>query len=280
MTRPDPGAAPATPASDSASGAILRFSGIRFSYQSTQELLTGVDLALRPGGSLAILGPNGVGKTTLLRIGLGWLRPRAGRVEIADRALESYHRRELGRILALVPQDEHLPFDYSLREYVLLGRTPHLATLDLPGREDHAVAERALETVGLTRLADRSVATLSAGERQLLLLARAIAQEPRALLLDEPSSHLDIGNKSRVLALLRQLRDRGTGLLFTTHDPQFALNLADQVLVLKEGHVVASGSPEETIQSEILSRTYRTAVRVLDTPAGRAVFWGQAGGQV
>lgn len=259
----------------SVDGAVLSFAGIQFSYQSTRPLLTGVDLALHPGRSLAILGPNGVGKTTLLRIGLGWLPPRAGRVHVAGRPLEDYHRRELGRILALVPQDEHLPFDYSLREYVLLGRTPHLAPLDLPGQNDHAVADRALETVGLADLARRSVATLSAGERQLLLLARAIAQEPRAMLLDEPSSHLDIGNKSRVLTLLRELRSSGTALLFSTHDPQFALNLADEVIVLKEGHVLAAGSPEETIQSEVLSETYGTPVRVVDTPAGRSVFWGR-----
>jgi iron complex transport system ATP-binding protein len=252
---------------------LLRFDDIAFSY-GAGALLSGVTFQVEAGKSVAILGPNGVGKTTLLRIALGWLHPQGGTVLVRGRAVRDFHRRDLGRILALVPQDEHLPFDYTLTDYVLLGRTPHFGALDLPGEEDRRIAERALDTVGLSAIARRSVAVLSAGERQLLLLARAIAQAPQAMLLDEPSSHLDIGNKSRVFGLLRALKGNGTGLLFTTHDPQFALNLADRVVVLKEGHVVAMGEPEDTITSDVLTRTYGAPVEIVDTPRGRAVFWG------
>ncbi|MFP4484372.1 MAG: ABC transporter ATP-binding protein [Spirochaetota bacterium] len=253
---------------------IVAYQDIAFAYHSQSRLLTGVSFALHAGRAVALLGPNGVGKTTLLRIGLGWLRPRDGTVLVQGRPVQEFHRRELGRTLALVPQDEHLPFDYSLKEYVLLGRTPHLGPLDLPGEDDRRLADAALVTVGLSHIAQRSVAVLSAGERQLLLLARAIAQAPQAMLLDEPSSHLDIGNKSRVMVLLRRLRRERTALLFTTHDPQFAINLADTVIVLKEGHVMATGSPAETITSSILARTYEAPVEVVETERGRAVFWG------
>lgn len=257
------------------STSLLRFDDIAFSY-GPASLLRGVSFDVEAGRSVAILGPNGVGKTTLLRIALGWLTPQDGRVLVSGTPVTDYHRRDLGKLMALVPQDEHLPFDYTLTEYVLLGRTPHFGAMDLPGDYDRNVATQALETVGLSAIAGRSVAVLSAGERQLLLLARAMAQAPRSMLLDEPSSHLDIGNKSRVFGLLRTLRDEGTGLLFTTHDPQFALNLADRVVVLKEGHVVAIGTPEDTITSEILSLTYAAPVETLDTPRGRAVFWGSS----
>jgi iron complex transport system ATP-binding protein len=192
---------------------------------------------------------------------------------VAGRDVADYHRRELGRRLALVPQDERLPFDYSLHEYALLGRTPHLRSLDVPSAEDRRVAEEALVTVGLSDIAGRSVAVLSAGERQLLLLARAIAQAPQALLLDEPSSHLDIGNKSRLFGLLRGLRESGHTLLFTTHDPQFAMNLADTVVVLKNGGIMAMGSPAETLRSDVLSVVFEAPIEVLETSYGRAVFW-------
>jgi iron complex transport system ATP-binding protein len=255
------------------STSLLQFEDIAFSYEAGVPLLSEIGISAARGQAVALLGPNGVGKTTLLRIALGWLRPSRGRVLVAGRDVAHYHRRELGRRLALVPQDERLPFDYSLHEYALLGRTPHLRSLDVPSAEDRRVAEEALATVGLSGIAERSVAVLSAGERQLLLLARALAQAPQALLLDEPSSHLDIGNKSRLFGLLRGLRESGHTLLFTTHDPQFAMNLADTVVVLKEGGIMAMGTPVETLRSDVLSAVFEAPIEVLETSYGPAVFW-------
>ena len=255
------------------SAPLIRFDKVGFGYAAGEPLLSDVSFSVQHGHAVALLGPNGVGKTTLLRVGLGWLAPQSGAVLITGKHVRSFQRRELGQILALVPQDEHLPFDYSLREYVLLGRTPHLGAMDLPKSKDRRIADAALGTVGLTEIAERSVAVLSAGERQLLLLARAIAQEPRALLLDEPSSHLDIGNKARLFGLLRELQRSGTTLLFTTHDPQFAMNLADAVVVMKDGRVRAAGTPVSTLRTELLSETYRAPIEVVHTARGPAIFW-------
>ncbi len=242
--------------------ALFAMHDIEFTYPEQPALLHGVDLSLNGGEAVAILGRNGTGKTTLLHIALGWLRPAKGAVKLRGRPLASYSRRELGTSLSLVPQSEHVAFDYTVLEYVLLGRAPYLAPTEVPGLGDIAAARAALERVGIVELQDRPAARLSGGELQLVLLARSLAQEPRILLLDEPSAHLDISNKVRLLRVLRQLQADGVALLFSTHDADFAAALSDRTALLDEGRFIAVGPPEQSLTGANLSRIYRVPVTV------------------
>jgi len=226
-----------------------------------------------PAGSVtAILGPNGAGKTTLLLLGLGWLPPLAGRVLLGGRPLGGYARRELGRLMALVPQSERMAFDYSVLDYALMGRAPYLAPLDMPGPEDRRIAQEALEQAGLGPLRGRAITALSAGERQLVLIARALAQEPGLLLMDEPTSHLDLANKARILDIVHGLSARGVTVLLTTHEPEVAA-AATHIVLMRDGRVHRAGPLDEVFTTENLSATYGIPVRVSQTEGRRVASW-------
>ncbi len=222
---------------------LLALRGVTFAHPGGGDVLRGLSLDVAEGSIAAILGPNGSGKTTLLDICLGWRRPARGSVTLRGRPLESWSRRERGALMSLVPQRENVRFDFTVREYVLLGRAPHLRPLEAPGRSDEAIARAALEAAGITRLADRSIATLSGGEYQLMLIARSLAQQPALLLLDEPASQLDPANQLAVIRLLRRLRDRGITVLYTSHNPQTAAIAADAIHMLKAGRFAVSAPP-------------------------------------
>jgi len=241
---------------------ILSVRDLSFSYGPGRPLaLDSISLDFEAGTTTALLGPNGSGKTTLLNLILGWLSPGQGRVEVWGKPLGAHSRRELSRSIGLVPQDEHVTFELSVLEYVLLGRAPHLDFLETPGDEDRRLAAAAVEAAGLGALSDRSVAALSGGERQLVILARALAQDPSLLLLDEPMSHLDIGNTRRILQVLAEMERSGKTILFTTHDPNLAAS-ADTVVLLKGGRLLAAGPASETLTERNLGATYGVEVKV------------------
>ena len=243
--------------------ALLSVRDLSFSYRPGQALaLNSVSLDFAAGTTTALLGPNGSGKTTLLNIILGWLVPGRGRVEVQGKPLSGHSRRELSRLIGLVPQDEHVTFELSVLEYVLLGRAPYLDFLETPGQEDRRLAAAAVGAAGLGALSNRSVAALSGGERQLVILARALAQDPTLLLLDEPMSHLDIGNTRRILKVLSGMERSGKTILFTTHDPNLAA-AADTVVLIKEGRLLAAGPAAETLTERNLSTTYGVDVKVV-----------------
>jgi iron complex transport system ATP-binding protein len=255
-------------------GAILRFENLSFSYtRDAMPVLEDLSLELPRGGITALLGANGAGKSTLLFLGLGWLRPRAGRILLQDRPLARYSRSETGRQMALVPQREHITFDYSVLEYVLLGRVPYLAPLSQPASADYAIAYSSLERVGLAALARRPVQTLSGGERQLALIARSLAQQPRLLLLDEPTSHLDLRNKANLVSLVRALHQDGVSIVLTTHEPELAAALATHVVLLDRGRVLCSGPVSETLTSDQLGRLYGIPIEVVEFAGRRVVLW-------
>ena len=252
---------------------LLSFRNVTFGYQPTRPILQDVSFDLQPGRILAILGPNGAGKTTLLYLALGGLSAWSGEILLDARSLRTHSREERGRQLALVPQNEHTPFDYSLLEYVLMGRSPHLPPLGMPGKADYQAALSALQQVGLGELADRPVPHLSSGEHQLLLLARAIVQDAPLLLLDEPTAHLDLHNKSRLINMLRQLRTRGVSLLMTNHEPEVVLALADDVLLMEAGRPALFGPLEQVFTAEALSRLYRIPIRLVEVDGHKQVLW-------
>ena len=247
------------------SGAALALRGVRFAYTAGgPEVLRDVTLDVPAGSITALLGPNGSGKTTLLWLMLGLLDPRAGTIHVAGRLREHYSRRELSRQVGLVPQDEPVAFDLSVLEFVLLGRAPYLGLLELPSAADRGRAHEALATIGISALAHRAVPSLSGGERQLATIARALVQQSQILLSDEPTAHLDLANTRRVLDVMRGLGREGRTLVFTTHDPNLAAAIADHVVLLREGRILAAAATAEALTAAALSATYGVAVEIAE----------------
>ncbi|MGE0349973.1 ABC transporter ATP-binding protein [Hydrogenophaga sp.] len=233
----------------------------------------GLSLALAGGEVLALLGPNGCGKTTLLKTLLGLQPALGGSVHLQGRALRDWPLRERARAMAYVPQGQASTFGFTALEMVLMGRTAHLGLIARPGARDHAIAQAALQRLGIDQLAQRSVHRLSGGERQLVLIARALAQQPRAVLLDEPTASLDFGNQGRVMRAVRTLAGEGLAVLFTTHDPNQALRCADRALLMRDGAVLAQGPVASVIRRQDLRELYRAEVHeVSDAGGGLPVF--------
>ncbi|MGB9833500.1 MAG: ABC transporter ATP-binding protein [bacterium] len=250
----------------------LSLSEVSFSYIPGEPVIKDVSFSLEFGRILALLGPNGSGKTTLLHLILGQLSPEKGKIEIFGREIRSYSRSELSKIIGLARQEERVAFEFTVLEYVLLGRAPYLGPLEAPGSEDYKMAVQALERTGTLHLQDRFLTSLSGGEKQLVIIARALAQMPGILLLDEPLAHLDLKNQSMLLEVLENLREQGVTIIFSTHDPNSTSIVADQVLLLRKGSSLQFGPPGDVLEKEKLQSTYGVPIRVLETEGERYVF--------
>ncbi len=233
----------------------LEAHALAFGYRN-HPVGSGIELALARGRVLCLLGPNGSGKTTLMKTLLGLLPPQAGEVRLEGRDLSEWKPRERATRLAYVPQAAETFFDFSVVEMVEMGRTSHRGIFARPSRRDSDVARQALETLGIAALAERPIHRVSGGERQLALIARALATEAGMLVLDEPTANLDFGNQMRVLGEIARLRERGIAILLCSHDPGHALEVADEVLLIQEGKTFARGSPAEVVTDENLTRLY------------------------
>jgi iron complex transport system ATP-binding protein len=236
-----------------------------------RRLLHGIDFAVRPGEIVGLAGRNGVGKTTLLHLATGALSPAAGRVLLGGAPVRSLGRREVARRIALVPQDLHVPFPFRAGELVLMGRAPHQPLVGLDGEADVARAVEALARLGITELADRSVETLSGGERQLVLFARALVQDPTVLLLDEPTAFLDLKHRLEVLGEVRRFVASGRGALVVSHDLTLAARVCDRLVLVGEGEMVAVGRPEAVLTASSLRRAFAIEAQVGPGPDGRLV---------
>lgn len=221
-----------------------------------------LELDLAEGEVLCVLGPNGSGKTTLFRTLLGLLAPLAGRITIDGRPAAALSRPEIARAIAYVPQSSALAFEFTLHEIVVMGRTAHLGPFASPGRADLEIARASLARLGIGHLGEQAMGEVSGGERQLALIARALASEARAVVMDEPTANLDFGNQARVLAEIARLREAGIGVLLCSHDPDHAFQVADRVLLLDNGRALAQGPAREVLTGERLSRLYRVPVEV------------------
>lgn len=225
-------------------------------------VLSDVDVQLVPGQVLALLGPNGVGKTTLFKTMLGFLPAQAGEVLIAGRLAKMLSRREFAREVGYIPQLHAPAFSYSVRDVVLMGRTSHLLGLSSPGPHDVEAADAAIERMGIARLSNRDYASLSGGERQMVLIARALAQSPRVLVMDEPCASLDFGNQARLLEQVLQVAADGMAVVMTTHDPNHAFLLDGDVLCLGRGGVAARGRAREVLTEDLMEELYGVPVAV------------------
>lgn len=246
---------------------ILEVEGISCGYAAA-DALSGATLGVGPGELLAVAGPNGSGKSTLLRAMSRVLRPRLGRAVLSGRDLyEEVGARESARAIGVVPQEAPLEFEFTCGEIVRMGRSPYLGRLGSERPEDRRAVREAMERTGTWELRDRPVRDVSGGERQRVLLARAFAQEPRVLILDEPTAHLDAAYQARILRLVGDLRrERGTAVVATFHDLNLAAACAQRMVLLKEGRVVAAGRPAEVLVEGVLREVFGPELAVRRHP--------------
>jgi iron complex transport system ATP-binding protein len=238
---------------------MLHADGVAFGYAGDRESFAMADIAIAiaPGSLTGLLGPNGCGKTTLLKLLCGVLQPRRGTITLGGRPLASFTRRELARRVAVVPQETHPAFDYTVMEMVLMGRHPHLGAFDLEGPPDFAIAREALIVTGTAHLADRNYMTLSGGEKQRVVIASALAQATDLLLLDEPTASLDLGYQLEVAALLGRLsKERQVTMVLATHDLNLAASLCDRLVLLRDGRVLAQGPTADVLTGAMVQRLY------------------------
>lgn len=220
-------------------------------------LLHDVSATIERGSLTGLLGPNGCGKTTLLKLVAGVLRPGRGRIAVDGRRIDQISRRELATQLALVPQETHPAFDYTTREMVLMGRHPHLRRFQLEGPADSAIALKCLEATGTGHLVDRAYMTLSGGEKQRVIVASALAQEPQILLLDEPTASLDLTYQIELASLLQRLnRDRGVTMVLATHDLNLAASICDTLVLMRDGRVLAHGPTRDVLTAAAIRLLY------------------------
>jgi iron complex transport system ATP-binding protein len=241
--------------------AIFTAESLAFAYNGT-PVLRRVSFAVRSGELVCLLGPNGCGKTTLLKLMLGLLAPTGGRLLLSGRDAGAYSRKNMARRVAYVPQLHHTAFAYTVLDMVLMGRAVHTPFFGRPSRRDTAIAVAALARFSMEHLAEVPVTRLSGGQRQLTLLARALAQEAPVLVLDEPINGLDFGHQAKFLEILRELCAEGHTCVMTTHFPDHALWVSGHVLMLRDGCVVADGPPGTVVTSEHLGRLYDADISV------------------
>ena len=249
---------------------MLAVENLGFSY-GAGSVLRDVTFFVERGTFLSVLGPNGVGKSTLFRCILGILPGYTGKVTVDGEDIKTLSRRKMARKIAYIPQIHRPTFGYSVLDTVLMGTTHQMGVFSQPGEEQTAGAYAAMERVGIERLAERNFAQLSGGEQQLVLVARAIAQQADILVMDEPTSALDYGNQLRVLKQVRTLADEGYAVLLSTHNPQHALSFSTQLLAMSAGQITAVGAPEEILTAELMRVLYGVDVEFAQTNSGRVI---------
>jgi iron complex transport system ATP-binding protein len=259
---------------------MLQATDVWFGYDERKPVVRGVSLTVPPTGIIGILGPNGSGKTTLLRMLAGTRHPQRGSVTLDGAGLARFSRAALARRMAVVPQETHLAFDYTVGEVAMMGRYPHLGAFEIEGPADLAVIEETLLSTGTLHLKDRPFATLSGGEKQRVVIAAALAQIFRLqaeetggyLLLDEPTASLDLGYQLEIASLLTQLHEeRRVAIVISTHDLGLAGTLCDSLMLIRDGQVVANGPTDEVLTPDNVREVYGVEADVIRHPSGHRV---------
>jgi ABC-type cobalamin/Fe3+-siderophores transport system ATPase subunit len=251
-----------------AAGVVVENLAFSYSGHVDDEVFRDVTFSVGKGDVFCLLGPNGTGKSTLLKCICNVLRPQKGKILLNGKDISQLKASEAAKEVGYVPQSQVSTFPFLVRDIVVMGRAPHLSLLASPSDEDVDIAHSAMEAVGILGIAERPCTQLSGGEWQLTLIARALAQEPRTLVLDEPTSHLDIGNQMRILKVVKGLAETGLVIIMATHIPDHAFILAKQVAILNHGRIQYMGSPEGVITDENMRATYGVEVRVVHVAEG------------
>ncbi len=243
---------------------IIEAEKLNFSYtKNGRQILSDVSLSLEEGQVISILGPNGAGKSTLLNLLANLLTPDSGTIRLCGKDIAGMKPKEVASILSYVPQNHTPAFSYTVFNFVLMGRAPKVGMFEKPKAEDFEIVQRVLEEVGIEKLADKPYTEISGGERQQATIARALVQEPKAILFDEPTAHLDYGNQLKTLRVIKHLQERGFAVIITTHNPDHAIMLGGTTAILdKNGHLRV-GPSEEIITEETLKEVYGTKLKLV-----------------
>lgn len=249
---------------------MLRARNLSVGY-GNRVVVSDISLDVKEGEVLCLLGPNGAGKTTLFKTLLGLMHPLAGEVTLDGKPINGISPRDRASRMAYVPQAHMGIFSYTVLDVVLMGRTARLGLFASPGKADEEAAMEALRSIGIERLASDDYTRISGGERQLALIARALAQGTPLLVLDEPTANLDFGNSARVLSRVAMLAKQGYAIVLSTHEPDHVLTIGTKVVIVQNGHIAAVGTPREIVTSERLSSLYNIGVAVERTESGGKV---------
>ncbi|MEW6686250.1 MAG: ABC transporter ATP-binding protein [Candidatus Edwardsbacteria bacterium] len=253
---------------------MITVKNLNFAYHQ-EPVLENLTFSVQDGEFCGLIGPNGSGKSTLLKCLCGILKPQNGEIFIGQNNLLSLKSKEIAQRIAVVPQESHFAFNFTCYEIVLFGRSPYLKGLQSERREDHEIALEALRLTGALKLADHSINEISGGERQKVVIARALAQNPKILLLDEPTSHLDIDHQLEILELLKRLnQQKNLTVIFVSHDLNLASEYCQRLILLDGGQIKAVGSPEEIIRSDLIYEVYGVSAVIQKNPlSGTPHLW-------
>lgn len=242
----------------------LNVKGLTNGY-AADNVFTDISFSVKTGEILCLLGPNGVGKTTLFKTILGNLKPREGDIFLNDQDITRWSRRKTARHIGYVPQHHNPSFPFTVFDVVLMGRTPYLKNFTVPSQKDRDIAHSAIESLDIGYLANKNYTNISGGERQLVLIARALTQEPELLIMDEPTANLDFGNQIKILKRIESLAKEGKGVIISTHIPDHALRYATKVALMKENRLFDFGFPHQLLNEETLKEIYGIDIKVIDT---------------
>lgn len=249
---------------------MIQVRDVEFSY-GKQEVLKGISFCMEKGEFVCVLGANGCGKTTLLKSILAFLTPQHGQVLLYGKDIHQMDERERARKIAYIPQYHTPPFPFTVRDVVLMGRTPHLSRICRPTEKDCRIADESMERLGIAHYANKSYTALSGGQRQMVVIARALAQQPDLLIMDEPTASLDFGNQYLVLAQVKKLAREGMGVLMVTHNPDHAFYCADRIIAMEDGKILSMGDTGKVINEAVMKAVYHMPVKVRSVSLGEGL---------
>lgn len=250
---------------------IIEIENAEFSYNGREKIFQDINLSVGKGEVLCILGPNGTGKTTLIKCLNCLLRLNSGNILISGEDIYSFNKTDLARQIGYIPQGHSPVFPFTVLDVVLMGRAPHLDSMSSPSKKDYLIAQECLEKLNMAHMSDKPYTELSGGEKQLIFFARVLAQKPDILLLDEPTSHLDFGNQMRTLNLINKMAASGFTVVMSSHFPDHAFISADKVAIMKDCSLIDYGAPDDVITEENLEMAYNIGVKIMNLDQGRKV---------